>query len=127
MSMESLQNAKYREVVSIRFYYDWNTYVLHASGHSNIPNIIVLRSSDQLMEEAVKMMQTHLRAAPTMKKRAKTVLSQRCLALLLSIESIADQTLGTSALLKLGSEKRGQRRLVIAVPIPSSKSYECGA
>jgi len=55
--MEFLQNAKYREVVSIRFYYDWNT--------------------DQLMEEAVKMMQTHLRAAPTMKKRAKTVLSQR--------------------------------------------------
>jgi len=59
MSMETLQNAKHREVMSIRFYYDWNT--------------------DQLMEEAVKMMQTHLRAAPTMKKRAKTVLSQRSL------------------------------------------------
>lgn len=88
--MESLQNAKYREVMSIRFYYDWNTYVLHVSSHSSVPNIASLHSSDQLMEEAVKMMQTHLRAAPTMKKRAKTVLSQRCFALFLSIPTIAD-------------------------------------
>ena len=88
--MEALQNAKYREVMSIRFYYDWNTYVLHISGHSSVPNIASLHSSDQLMEEAVKMMQTHLRAAPTMKKRAKTVLSQRCFTLFLSIPTIAD-------------------------------------
>jgi hypothetical protein len=88
MSMELLQNAKYREVVSIRFYYDWNTYVLHVNDHSSIPNVISLLSSDQLMEEAVKMMQTHLRAAPTMKKRAKTVLSQRCFTLLFFLSSL---------------------------------------
>ena len=78
MSMEDLQNVKYREVMSIRFYYDWDTYVSHVADHSSVPNVISFRSSDQLMEEAVKMMQPHLRAAPTMKKRAKTVLSQRC-------------------------------------------------
>ena len=84
MSMEAMQNAKHREVMSIRFYYDWNTYAAHVSCHLSVPNIISLCSSDQLMEEAVKMMQTHLRAAPTMKKRAKTVLSQRCLKFLSS-------------------------------------------
>lgn len=78
MSMEDLQNAKYREVMSIRFYYDWDTYVSRVADYSSVPDIISLRSSDQLMEEAVKMMQPHLRVAPTMKKRAKTVLSQRC-------------------------------------------------
>ncbi|KAG8835271.1 hypothetical protein FRC17_004578 [Serendipita sp. 399] len=59
MSMETLQNAKYREIMSLRLYYDWHT--------------------DQLMEEAVRMMQTQLRAAPTIKKRAKSVYSQRSL------------------------------------------------
>ena len=90
MSMEDLQNAKYREVMSIRFYYDWDTYVSHVATHLNIPDIVSLRSSDQLMEEAVKMMQPHLRAAPTMKKRAKTVLSQRCLPSIRSTLTIAD-------------------------------------
>lgn len=32
---------------------------------------------DQLMEEAVRMMQSQLRVAPTIKKRAKSVYSQR--------------------------------------------------
>lgn len=59
MSMESLQNPKYREIMSLRLYYDWHT--------------------DQLMEEAVRMMQAQLRSAPTMKKRAKSVYSQRSL------------------------------------------------
>ncbi|KAG8760622.1 hypothetical protein FRC14_002468 [Serendipita sp. 396] len=59
MSMETLQNAKYREIMSLRLYYDWH--------------------ADQLMEEAVRMMQTQLRAAPTIKKRAKSVYSQRSL------------------------------------------------
>ena len=96
--METLQNAKHREVMSIRFYYDWNTYAAHASCHPSVSNIIALCSSDQLMEEAVKMMQTHLRAAPTMKKRAKTVLSQRCSTFLSSIPAIANldpRSLGT--------------------------------
>ncbi|KAH8112053.1 hypothetical protein DFH11DRAFT_533705 [Phellopilus nigrolimitatus] len=55
--LETLQNQKYRDVVSIRLYYDWNT--------------------DVLMEECVRMMQQQLHSAPTMKKRAKTVYAQR--------------------------------------------------
>ncbi|KAK7055402.1 hypothetical protein R3P38DRAFT_2846886 [Favolaschia claudopus] len=54
---EVIQNQKYRDVVSIRLYYDWHT--------------------DALMEECVRMMQQSLRSAPTMKKRAKSVYQQR--------------------------------------------------
>ena len=127
MSMEDLQNVKHREVMSIRFYYDWDTYVPHVAGDLNVPDVIVLLPSDQLMEEAVKMMQTHLRAAPTMKKRAKTVLSQRCLPSLRSILEIADWTLGVLVLLRIASERRGRRNRVTTVLTPSSKFYECGA
>ncbi|KAI0052473.1 hypothetical protein FA95DRAFT_1483448 [Auriscalpium vulgare] len=55
--VETLQNQKYRDVVSIRLYYDWHT--------------------DALMEECVRMMQQTLRASPTVKKRVKSVYSQR--------------------------------------------------
>jgi len=55
--LESLQNQKYRDVVSIRLYYDWST--------------------DALMEECVRMMQQSLRSAPTLRKKAKTVYNQR--------------------------------------------------
>ncbi|KAL5479036.1 hypothetical protein ACEPAI_2324 [Sanghuangporus weigelae] len=55
--LETLQNQKYRDVVSIRLYYDWST--------------------DALMEECVRMMQQQLQKAPTVKRRAKTVYSQR--------------------------------------------------
>jgi len=55
--LEVLQNQKYRDVYSIRLYYDWHT--------------------DALMEECVRMMQQSLRASPTMKKRAKSVYTQR--------------------------------------------------
>jgi len=55
--LEVLQNQKYRDVVSIRLYYDWHT--------------------DALMEECVRMMQNSLRSAPTTKKRAKSVYTQR--------------------------------------------------
>ncbi|PPR02282.1 hypothetical protein CVT24_011620 [Panaeolus cyanescens] len=55
--LESLQNQKYRDVLSIRLYYDWHT--------------------DALMEECVRMMQQTLRSAPTIKKRAKSVYQQR--------------------------------------------------
>ncbi|KAJ7452163.1 hypothetical protein B0H11DRAFT_2074617 [Mycena galericulata] len=55
--LEVLQNQKYRDVVSIRLYYDWHT--------------------DALMEECVRMMQQSLRSAPTTKKRAKSVYQQR--------------------------------------------------
>jgi len=55
--MEVLRNQKYRDVVSIRLYYDWHT--------------------DALMEECVRMMQQSLRTAPSTKKRAKSVYSQR--------------------------------------------------
>ncbi|KAH9976806.1 hypothetical protein BGW80DRAFT_1290703 [Lactifluus volemus] len=55
--LESLTNQKYRDIVSIRLYYDWDT--------------------DMLMEECVRMMQQTLRASPSIKKRAKSVYSQR--------------------------------------------------
>lgn len=54
---EVLQNQKYRDILSIRLYYDWHT--------------------DALMEECVRMMQQSLRSAPSMKKRAKSVYAQR--------------------------------------------------
>ena len=38
---------------------------------------LTLRVSDALMEECVRMMQQSLRSAPTIKKRAKSVLTQR--------------------------------------------------
>jgi len=56
--LESIQNQRYRDVMSIRLYYDWHT--------------------DELMEECVKMMQQSLGANSTfVKKRAKSVYSQR--------------------------------------------------
>jgi len=55
--IEVLQNQKYRDVVSIRLYYDWHT--------------------DALMEECVRMMQQSMHASPSIKKRAKSVYNQR--------------------------------------------------
>ncbi|KAJ3516308.1 hypothetical protein NLJ89_g1203 [Agrocybe chaxingu] len=55
--LEVLQNQKYRDVLSIRLYYDWHT--------------------DALMEECVRMMQQSLRSAPSIKKRTKSVYQQR--------------------------------------------------
>ncbi|KAF8968851.1 homology domain-containing protein [Flammula alnicola] len=57
VSQEVLNSQKHRDVLSIRLYYDWHT--------------------DALMEECVRMMQQSLRAAPSIKKRAKSVYSQR--------------------------------------------------
>ncbi|KAJ7656477.1 hypothetical protein DFH06DRAFT_1091372 [Mycena polygramma] len=54
--VEILQNQKYRDIISVRFYYDWHT--------------------DALMEECVRVMQQSLRSALT-PKRAKSVYSQR--------------------------------------------------
>jgi len=55
--IEGLQNQKYRDVVSIRLYYDWDT--------------------DGLMEECVRMMQQGMGETPSIKKRAKSVYNQR--------------------------------------------------
>ncbi|TFK36491.1 cytoplasm protein [Crucibulum laeve] len=55
--LEVIQNQKYRDILSIRLYYDWHT--------------------DALMEECVRMMQQSFRAAPSMKKRVKSVYAQR--------------------------------------------------
>ncbi|KAF8315851.1 hypothetical protein DL93DRAFT_2125393 [Clavulina sp. PMI_390] len=55
--IEDLQNQKYRDIMSVRLYYDWHT--------------------DALMEECVRMMQQSLRAAPTIKQRAKSIKAQR--------------------------------------------------
>ncbi|KAI6002214.1 hypothetical protein F5J12DRAFT_841563 [Pisolithus orientalis] len=57
ISLEALQNQKYRDVLSIRLYYDWHT--------------------DTLMEECVRTMQQSLREAIPVKKRVKTVYNQR--------------------------------------------------
>ncbi|KAI6037993.1 hypothetical protein EDC04DRAFT_2699211 [Pisolithus marmoratus] len=57
ISLEALQNQKYRDVLSIRLYYDWHT--------------------DTLMEECVRAMQQSLREAVPVKKRVKTVYNQR--------------------------------------------------
>jgi len=57
LSLEQLQNQKYRDILSIRLYYDWTT--------------------DDLMMECVRLMQQSLRDSPAVKKRAKTVYSQR--------------------------------------------------
>ncbi|KAF9481580.1 cytoplasm protein [Pholiota conissans] len=57
VSQEVLNSQKHRDVLSIRLYYDWHT--------------------DALMEECVRMMQQSLRAAPSIKKRAKSVYTQR--------------------------------------------------
>lgn len=78
--LETLQNQKYRDVMSIRLYYDWHTYVFPA--RLNVRDVrpahhIHLIHSDALMEECVRMMQQTLRAAPSVKKRAKSVYSQR--------------------------------------------------
>ncbi|OAX37692.1 hypothetical protein K503DRAFT_801051 [Rhizopogon vinicolor AM-OR11-026] len=55
--LEKLQNQKYRDVVSIRLYYDWHT--------------------DALMEECVRAMQQSFREAVPVKKRVKSVYNQR--------------------------------------------------
>ncbi|KZT37680.1 hypothetical protein SISSUDRAFT_987298 [Sistotremastrum suecicum HHB10207 ss-3] len=55
--LETLQNQKYRDVISIRLYYDWTT--------------------DALMEECVRMMQHSLKSSTSLRKKAKTVYSQR--------------------------------------------------
>lgn len=59
--MEELHNPKHRDIVSIRYYYDWHT--------------------DALMEECVRKMQETLRAAPAV-KRAKSVYHQRNLGII---------------------------------------------
>ncbi|KAH7100511.1 hypothetical protein BKA62DRAFT_620047 [Auriculariales sp. MPI-PUGE-AT-0066] len=57
LPLEALQNQKYRDIMSIRLYYDMHT--------------------DALMVECVKMMQQNLSSEPTVKKRAKSVYQQR--------------------------------------------------
>ena len=72
--LEKLQNQKYRDVLSIRLYYDWHTYVF---------SFLVLVTSfdsscsDTLMEECVRAMQQSLREAVPVKKRVKSVYNQR--------------------------------------------------
>ena len=71
--LETLQNQKYRDTVSIRLYYDWHTYASDflPSGFLLTDNAPVNR--DALMEEYVRLMQNMLRSTSTIKKRAKSV------------------------------------------------------
>lgn len=73
VALEVLQNQKYRDIISIRLYYDMHTCALSCSRFS--VRLTVCR--DQLMEECVRMMQQNLRVEPTVKKRAKSVYQQR--------------------------------------------------
>ena len=71
--LEALQNQKYRDIVSIRLYYDWHTCV-----SDFLPSDILLTDNarenrDALMEEYVRLMQNMLRSTSTIKKRAKSV------------------------------------------------------
>jgi hypothetical protein len=75
VSLEVLQNQKYRDIFSIRLYYDWTT--CDCFRLSAIARVLMLFTSDALMEECVRMMQQTLRAAPSFKKRAKSVYQQR--------------------------------------------------
>jgi hypothetical protein len=73
--LEELQNQKYREVMSIRLYYDWSTYGISIKSTTLTDGILSFR--DTLMEECIRMMQQSLREAPTLRKKAKTVYNQR--------------------------------------------------
>ncbi|KAF8999791.1 cytoplasm protein [Cyathus striatus] len=55
--LETIQNQKYRDILSIRLYYDWHT--------------------DALMEECVRMMQQSLSAGIPLRKKAKSVYAQK--------------------------------------------------
>ncbi|KZO97576.1 hypothetical protein CALVIDRAFT_479858 [Calocera viscosa TUFC12733] len=57
LPLELLQNQRYRDIMSIRLYYDWH--------------------SDSLMEECVRMMNQRLRIAPSLRKRGKSVYQQK--------------------------------------------------
>ncbi|EJU00294.1 hypothetical protein DACRYDRAFT_54447 [Dacryopinax primogenitus] len=57
LPIELLQNQRYRDIMSIRLYYDWDT--------------------DTLMEECVRMMNQRLRVAPSLRKRGKSVYQQK--------------------------------------------------
>lgn len=59
LSNELLQNQKYRDLMTVPLYYDWTT--------------------DDLMEECVRVMQQNLRSAQGTMRRAKSVYSQHSL------------------------------------------------
>jgi hypothetical protein len=76
LPLENLQNQKYRDIVSIRLYYDWDTCVFILRCGTYLADTVV-SGRDMLMEECVRAMQQTLRASPSIKKRAKSVYSQR--------------------------------------------------
>lgn len=89
--LESLQNQKYRDTVSIRLYYDWHTYVLGlfiigCSADWQYPD------RDALMEEYVRLMQNMLRSTSTIKKRAKSVYQSKNLGTIRNRKKEKQQT-----------------------------------
>ena len=90
--METLQNQKYRDIVSIRLYYDWHTCV---SGFF-ISNILLtnnpLVNRDALMEEYVRLMQNMLRSTSTIQKRAKSVYQSKNLGTIKNRKKEKQQT-----------------------------------
>jgi hypothetical protein len=114
--LENLQNQKYRDVVSIRLYYDWNTYVLYSISWYSADGV----TRDMLMEECVRMMQQTLRASPSIKKRAKSVYSQR------NLGTIKDRKREKKEEKEVGSGETIMRILrmrCVCLPLPPLNDY----
>lgn len=90
--LETLQNQKYRDIVSIRLYYDWHTYASDFSSSTILLNYGPLTNRDALMEEYVRLMQNMLRSTSTIKKRAKSVYQSKNLGTIKNRKKEKQQT-----------------------------------
>ena len=92
MPLETLQNQKYRDTVSIRLYYDWHTCVLGSPTLDILLTENGLANRDALMEEYVRLMQNMLRSTSTIKKRAKSVYQSKNLGTIKNRKKEKQQT-----------------------------------
>lgn len=90
--LETLQNQKYRDIVSIRLYYDWHTCVSGFLVSDTLPANNALVNRDALMEEYVRLMQNMLRSTSTIKKRAKSVYQSKNLGTIKNRKKEKQQT-----------------------------------
>ena len=92
--METLQNQKYRDVLSIRLYYDWHTFVSQLSPRVFLLTWKVFTNRDALMEESVRLMRNTLRSTSTINKRAKSVYHSKNLGTIKDRKQQKQQTAG---------------------------------
>jgi hypothetical protein len=90
--LETLQNQKYRDIVSIRLYYDWHTCVSRFPSSDTLLTENSLANRDALMEEYVRLMQNMLRSTSTIKKRAKSVYQSKNLGTIKNRKKEKQQT-----------------------------------